>query len=1036
MTVIALMDGEKAILEQWAEIAAVEGGFLRASVKGSPFPFIQGTKALNIFLEAGDNHFGERSEVGMACYPGGGTEKERKEKSEIKFGEAPFPLFFEGEESWIAFQCILSSNYSIQWPTWNLVMQVHGVDGDTTPKVSIECVKGKWQLCTDSSDKTNGTERIPRWSAEAKLSTWTKFMLHVKWSKDNTIGFVELWADIGDGKGLEQRVLTGGVTQYKTWTLAKDEYGAVAYDNTHAYAIGDTVKSGGKPYRCIKASTGNTPPNATFWTEIKPNEGYGEHFHPHSYLVSNLRFGQYRDASGAVTNGGENNQRKNTDVYYDAGVIATTQAEAEELGIFPSVPTINPISKQENDRSSPIATLTVTATNSPTGWEATTAHPLPPGLTINSSGQIKGTPTKTGEFTCGLIAKNINGPSAEMTFVWKIVLQVVLEGVKAERTNTSGEAITPFIVGKIKKETGVPPYTFVSLGGFPPGISMNPSTGECIGTPIGGFAVYNPKVTVEDATGVLANTKTFVWNVLQQAPTVTTDEASGITSTEALLNGKVNPNGQPATKGYFEYGPTGAYGSTTAEQEIGEGSSSVAVSQALSGLTPNKLYHFRIVSKNATRQSLGADKTFTTAIAGGVPIVTPPPKQESNKGMAIPTLTVSATNSPTGWKATGLPTGLTIDSSGKITGTPIETIAKEHTVGLIAENGAGASPEVTFAWKIVAKLAIEKPPEQTNTNGAAITPFQLGKTKPTTGVAPFTYSIEGGFPPGIILKANGEIEGTPSGGVKNYTTCKIEVKDAEGAVDKVQFTWKIVSAGVPALLNPGPQETEKGKAVTLAITNTGAAATEWTQTEMPAGLSFNTTNGKFSSAPTTLQTKTVKVVAKNVEGSSEAVFTWTIVISLTEKEAKEKEEKEKLEKEAKEKLEKEEKEAEEKELKEIKEAEEEKLAKELKEKEEKEAAEGKVGTGNVAANYLGSYIGGASSLITVEAEPEPKPEIAIPEATFTLKPEYVIPPDASFAYRFDRKEYFVADHLEGRIIKTADEYIKQGLRDLNLFTES
>lgn len=37
------------------------------------------------------------------------------------------------------------------------------------------------------------------------------------------------------------------------------------YDNATAYVVGDLVKSGGYLYRCIANTTGNAPPNATYW---------------------------------------------------------------------------------------------------------------------------------------------------------------------------------------------------------------------------------------------------------------------------------------------------------------------------------------------------------------------------------------------------------------------------------------------------------------------------------------------------------------------------------------------------------------------------------------------------------------------------------------------------------------------------------------------------------------------------------------------------------------------------------------------------
>jgi hypothetical protein len=96
-----------------------------------------------------------------------------------------------------------------------------------------------------------------------------------------------------------------------------------------------------------------------------------------------------------------------------------------------------------------------------------------------------------------------------------------------------------------------------------------------------------------------------------QAPTVTTQAASGIGQTAATLNGTVNPNGG-ATDAYFEYGTTTSYGSTTTPSSMGSGSSVLPFSDSVGSLTCNTLYHFRAVATNAGGTSNGADMTFTT----------------------------------------------------------------------------------------------------------------------------------------------------------------------------------------------------------------------------------------------------------------------------------------------------------------------------------------------------------------------------------------------------------------------------------------
>ena len=102
------------------------------------------------------------------------------------------------------------------------------------------------------------------------------------------------------------------------------------------------------------------------------------------------------------------------------------------------------------------------------------------------------------------------------------------------------------------------------------------------------------------------------------APAVTTNAATGVGPGGATLNGTVNANGSSTTV-TFEYGLTTAYGTTvTADQSPVTGTINTAVSKAISGLSNNTTYYFRVVGTNATGTTNGADNTFTT----GAPTVT------------------------------------------------------------------------------------------------------------------------------------------------------------------------------------------------------------------------------------------------------------------------------------------------------------------------------------------------------------------------------------------------------------------------------
>ncbi|MFB0516682.1 MAG: T9SS type A sorting domain-containing protein, partial [Candidatus Neomarinimicrobiota bacterium] len=100
----------------------------------------------------------------------------------------------------------------------------------------------------------------------------------------------------------------------------------------------------------------------------------------------------------------------------------------------------------------------------------------------------------------------------------------------------------------------------------------------------------------------------------QNAPIVSTDPATSVTSTTATLNGTINPNGL-TTDCYFEYGATISYGSQTSSQNIGSGTSDVSISANLSGLTPDMTYHYRLVAVNSWGTTFGIDRAFESQLA-------------------------------------------------------------------------------------------------------------------------------------------------------------------------------------------------------------------------------------------------------------------------------------------------------------------------------------------------------------------------------------------------------------------------------------
>ena len=123
---------------------------------------------------------------------------------------------------------------------------------------------------------------------------------------------------------------------------------------------------------------------------------------------------------------------------------------------------------------------------------------------------------------------------------------------------------------------------------------------------------YHFRISATNAGGTSKGSdETF--KTTANAPTVVTETGVAVAQTTATLNATVNPNGGEVTKCEFEYGTTTAYGSTASCTSLpGSGTSPVAVSAAITGLTANTTYHFRISATNAGGTSKGSDETFKT----------------------------------------------------------------------------------------------------------------------------------------------------------------------------------------------------------------------------------------------------------------------------------------------------------------------------------------------------------------------------------------------------------------------------------------
>jgi hypothetical protein len=129
------------------------------------------------------------------------------------------------------------------------------------------------------------------------------------------------------------------------------------------------------------------------------------------------------------------------------------------------------------------------------------------------------------------------------------------------------------------------------------------------------------QISVVNADGRPSNSFSFTVTS-QSLPVATVSSATSITSSRAVLNGTVTPNGTSA-QAWFVYGTSNVLNgaAATAAQSVGSGSNSVPVSATLTGLTAGTTYYYQTVASNTVGTSRSAILSFTTT-AAALPVVT------------------------------------------------------------------------------------------------------------------------------------------------------------------------------------------------------------------------------------------------------------------------------------------------------------------------------------------------------------------------------------------------------------------------------
>lgn len=109
-------------------------------------------------------------------------------------------------------------------------------------------------------------------------------------------------------------------------------------------------------------------------------------------------------------------------------------------------------------------------------------------------------------------------------------------------------------------------------------------------------------------------------------------------------------------------------------------------------------------STGTVRVRNGSTFTLTASLSVSSPVINSSLSASATYGSAASTYTITATNTPTSYNATGLPPGLSINTTnGQITGTPTGTAGSPYNVSISATN-AGGTGSATLVYTINKKV--------------------------------------------------------------------------------------------------------------------------------------------------------------------------------------------------------------------------------------------------------------------------------------------------------------------------------------------
>jgi hypothetical protein len=221
-----------------------------------------------------------------------------------------------------------------------------------------------------------------------------------------------------------------------------------------------------------------------------------------------------------------------------------------------------------------------------------------------------------------------------------------------------------------------------------------------------------------------------------------------------------------------------------------------------------------------------------------------------------------------------LPTGLSMSSSGLVTGTPTTgglfsfwLELRDHGCGPCDPVSCSSPSQRPFSINIAGKLTV--------TTGSPLPPATVGvpySAKLTSdSAAPQTWSITGGsLPTGLGLAADGTISGTPTAATPSPASFTVKVSDGTRTDTKTLVLDVVAPLAVAAATLPTGEVEHEITPTTFTATG-GRGPYVWSLVGAPAWLTVDPATGAISGTPTAAGSFSLQVSAKDTYGKTATV---------------------------------------------------------------------------------------------------------------------------------------------------------------------